>query len=216
ENHRYPQQQHLQPGPQQHVRQYNGEVDCTKPQDQRLPFEVIRVERQNTDYNTSNIKAAAGPTVATKCSSDMVCGVCLEVVLEKDNPSERRFGILPNCSHCYCLECIRTWRTVNCRTRSHFFIPSDYWVEDKDDKLKLTHMYKDFLASKPCRYFHQGPGKCHFGSKCFYKHHWQEGVQEGVQDGVQTHNSPLYILCTALNGNRTPCLLFFALTGTPR
>uniref|UniRef100_A0A674D126 RING-type domain-containing protein n=1 Tax=Salmo trutta TaxID=8032 RepID=A0A674D126_SALTR len=170
-------------------------MDCTS--------EVIRVERQNTDYITSHIKAAAGPTVATKCSSDMVCGVCLEVVLEKDNPRERRFGILPNC---YCLECIRTWRTVKCRdiktvklcpecrTRSHFFIPCDYWVEDKDGKLKLKHMYKDFLASKPCRYFHQGVGL----------------LVPGHSD------SPLYILCTALNGNRTPCLLFFALTGTPR
>lgn len=155
--------------------------------------EVIPLERQNTEYNTLSIEAAAGPTVATQRSSDMVCGVCLEVVLEKDNPRERRFGILPNCSHCYCLECIRTWRTVKChdiktvkmcpecRTRSHFFIPSDHWVEDEEDKLKLIQRYKDFLASKPCRYYDRGPGTCHFGSKCFYKHHWQEGVQDGVQ-----------------------------------
>lgn len=151
--------------------------------------EVIPMERQNTEYDTSSIEAAAGPTGATRRSSGMVCGVCLEVVLEKGNPRERRFGILPNCSDCYCLECIRTWRTVTshhiktvklcpeCRTRSHFFIPSDQWVEDKEDKLKLIQTYKDFLASKPCRYYDRGPGTCHFGSKCFYKHHSQWGVQ---------------------------------------
>lgn len=42
----------------------------------------------------------------------MMCGVCMEVVFEKTNPSERRFGILSNCSHCYCLKCIRKWRSA--------------------------------------------------------------------------------------------------------
>lgn len=42
----------------------------------------------------------------------MMCGVCMEVVFEKANPSERRFGILSNCSHCYCLKCIRKWRSA--------------------------------------------------------------------------------------------------------
>lgn len=49
---------------------------------------------------------------AIQRSKDMMCGVCMEVVFEKTNPSERRFGILSNCSHCYCLKCIRKWRSA--------------------------------------------------------------------------------------------------------
>lgn len=44
-------------------------------------------------------------------SLDKVCGVCMEVVLEKKgSDATRRFGILPNCKHIFCLECIRKWR----------------------------------------------------------------------------------------------------------
>jgi E3 ubiquitin-protein ligase makorin len=42
-------------------------------------------------------------------SKDKTCGVCFEVVMEKP-PREQRFGILPNCNHCFCLTCIRKWR----------------------------------------------------------------------------------------------------------
>lgn len=49
---------------------------------------------------------------AVQRSKDMMCGVCMEVVFEKANPSERRFGILSNCAHCYCLKCIRKWRSA--------------------------------------------------------------------------------------------------------
>jgi E3 ubiquitin-protein ligase makorin len=34
----------------------------------------------------------------------------MEVVVQKTNPSERRFGILSSCCHTYCLACIRQWR----------------------------------------------------------------------------------------------------------
>lgn len=49
---------------------------------------------------------------AVQRSKDMVCGICMEVVYEKANPSERRFGILSNCNHTYCLKCIRKWRSA--------------------------------------------------------------------------------------------------------
>lgn len=39
-----------------------------------------------------------------------MCGICMERVCEKALPEERLFGILPNCSHAFCLGCIRTWR----------------------------------------------------------------------------------------------------------
>ncbi|XP_015245519.1 PREDICTED: E3 ubiquitin-protein ligase makorin-1 [Cyprinodon variegatus] len=130
---------------------------------------------------------------AIQRSKDMMCGVCMEVVFEKSNPSERRFGILSNCSHCYCLKCIRKWRSAKqfeskiikscpeCRITSNFVIPSEYWVEDKEDKQKLIQKYKDGMGSKPCRYFDEGRGTCPFGSNCFYKHAFPDGRLEEAQ-----------------------------------
>lgn len=34
----------------------------------------------------------------------------MDVVVQKANPSERRFGILSSCNHIFCLSCIRKWR----------------------------------------------------------------------------------------------------------
>uniref|UniRef100_A0A3P8WFB9 RING-type E3 ubiquitin transferase n=1 Tax=Cynoglossus semilaevis TaxID=244447 RepID=A0A3P8WFB9_CYNSE len=130
---------------------------------------------------------------AIQRSKDMMCGVCMEVVFEKANPSERRFGILSNCSHCYCLKCIRKWRSAKqfeskiikscpeCRITSNFVIPSEYWVEDKEDKQKLIQKYKDGMGTKPCRYFDEGRGTCPFGSNCFYKHAFPDGRLEEPQ-----------------------------------
>lgn len=49
---------------------------------------------------------------AFQASQDKVCSICMEVVYEKPSASERRFGILSNCNHTYCLSCIRQWRGV--------------------------------------------------------------------------------------------------------
>ena len=46
-----------------------------------------------------------------QCSHDKSCGICMEVVWEKDNASNQRFGILENCDHVFCLPCIRKWRS---------------------------------------------------------------------------------------------------------
>nr|KAF6469935.1 makorin ring finger protein 1 [Molossus molossus] len=94
---------------------------------------------------------------AVQRSKDKVCGICMEVVFEKANPSERRFGILSNCNHTYCLKCIRKWRSANqfeskiikscpeCRITSNFVIPSEYWVEEKEEKQKLIQKYKEAM-----------------------------------------------------------------------
>ncbi|KAJ8245593.1 hypothetical protein GJAV_G00272410 [Gymnothorax javanicus] len=130
---------------------------------------------------------------AIQRSKDMMCGVCMEVVFEKANPGERRFGILSNCSHCYCLKCIRKWRSAKqfeskiikscpeCRITSNFVIPSEYWVEEKEEKQKLIQKYKDGMGTKACRYFDEGRGTCPFGANCFYKHAYPDGRVEEPQ-----------------------------------
>ncbi|XP_069083997.1 E3 ubiquitin-protein ligase makorin-1 isoform X2 [Pleurodeles waltl] len=130
---------------------------------------------------------------AVQRSKDMVCGVCMEVVYEKANPSERRFGILSNCNHTYCLKCIRKWRSAKqfeskiikscpeCRITSNFVIPSEYWIEEKEEKQKLIHKYKEAMSNKSCRYFNEGRGSCPFGGNCFYKHAYPDGRIEEPQ-----------------------------------
>lgn len=47
---------------------------------------------------------------AIQRSKDKVCGICMDVVLEKKPVTSSRFGILEKCSHIFCLDCIRKWR----------------------------------------------------------------------------------------------------------
>ncbi|XP_071510757.1 probable E3 ubiquitin-protein ligase makorin-1 [Diadema antillarum] len=122
-------------------------------------------------------------------SKDIVCGICMETIMDK-SPRERKFGILSDCTHPYCLDCIRKWRSgkqfektiirgcPTCRKMSNFVTPSDYWVEDPEEKLKLIEKYKAALSSKPCKYFDQGNGKCPFGADCFYLHAFPDGTKE--------------------------------------
>lgn len=126
-------------------------------------------------------------------SKDKQCGICMDTVLEKEPPSERRFGILSDCIHCFCLACIRKWRASKqfdsktirscpeCRTQSDFVTPSSYWVESKDEKIKLIDGYKEALSKKPCKYFDQGRGDCPFNDSCFYLHLLPDGTKPPPQ-----------------------------------
>ncbi|XP_011196716.1 probable E3 ubiquitin-protein ligase makorin-1 [Zeugodacus cucurbitae] len=114
-------------------------------------------------------------------SKDKTCGICFDTIMEKAG-REKRFGILPNCNHIFCLECIRKWRQAKqfehkitrscpeCRVSSDFVCPSAFWVETKEEKDKLLNDYRLALGVKDCKYFKKGSGKCPFGNKCFYKH----------------------------------------------
>jgi len=86
--------------------------------------------------------------------------------LEKVLANGKRFGILENCPHAFCLDCIRDWRATYdkkvkkthyrtcpvCRTNSYLVIPSTrmFYGELKDD---LIDEYVDALSEIPCRYF---------------------------------------------------------------
>lgn len=71
ENHLYPQQQHLQARPQQHVRQYNGGVDCTNPQEQRLALQCTAKQlypalTEHQASESSHRKPMRGPSTKPK------------------------------------------------------------------------------------------------------------------------------------------------------
>ncbi|XP_078582411.1 putative E3 ubiquitin-protein ligase makorin-1 [Branchiostoma floridae x Branchiostoma japonicum] len=123
-------------------------------------------------------------------SKDIQCGICMEVIWDKTPPSERRFGILSNCNHPFCLSCIRKWRSARqfekkivrscpeCRVKSDFVTPSQYWVVESAEKTELIGTYKVALSKKPCKYFNQGKGTCPFGGNCFYLHAYPDGRKE--------------------------------------
>ncbi|XP_061641091.1 E3 ubiquitin-protein ligase makorin-2 [Phyllopteryx taeniolatus] len=124
---------------------------------------------------------------AAQLSQDKVCSICMEVVVQKAIPSERRFGILSSCCHVFCLACIRQWRCTRnfsnkiikscpeCRVVSEFVIPSVYWVEEQEDKDNLIELFKSGVSKKACKYFDQGRGSCPFGGKCLYLHAFPDG-----------------------------------------
>ncbi|XP_066096248.1 probable E3 ubiquitin-protein ligase makorin-3 [Saccopteryx bilineata] len=130
---------------------------------------------------------------AVQRNLDQVCGICMEVVCEKAEPSERRFGILSNCNHPYCLKCIRHWRKIphfrsrlikccpQCRVSSDLVIPSERWVEDEVEKRQLIQEYKESMSTKTCRYFALCTDCCPFGQNCFYRHGDPEGEGEGEE-----------------------------------
>ncbi|XP_018416100.1 PREDICTED: probable E3 ubiquitin-protein ligase makorin-1 [Nanorana parkeri] len=121
-------------------------------------------------------------------SRDVVCGICMDKVYDKQ-VAERVFGILPNCSHAYCVECIKRWRKTRefqnevvkgcpqCRVKSSYFIPHKYWIGDSDEKLKLIENFKAKTGKIRCRFFLQSNGRCPFKSECIYRHELPHGHQ---------------------------------------
>ncbi|KAL3580159.1 hypothetical protein D5086_017994 [Populus alba] len=110
--------------------------------------------------------------------------------------AERKFGLLSECNHPFCISCIRNWRgssptsgmDVNsslracpiCRKLSYFVIPSVIWYSTKEEKQEIVDTYKEKLRSIDCKHFDFGNGNCPFGTSCFYKHAYRDGRLEEV------------------------------------
>lgn len=133
---------------------------------------------------------------ALKRSQEIECSVCLERVLSKATIAERKFGVLSECDHPFCISCIRNWRSSNptlgmdvnstlracpiCRKLSYFVVPSVIWYSSSDEKQEIVETYKAKLKSIDCKHFDFGDGNCPFGTSCFYKHAFRDGRLEQV------------------------------------
>lgn len=133
---------------------------------------------------------------ALRRSQEIECSVCLDRVLSKPTAAERKFGLLSECDHPFCVSCIRNWRSnspasgmdVNsalracpiCRKLSYFVIPSVIWYSTQEEKQEIVNSYKDRLKSIDCKYFDFGNGTCPFGASCFYRHAYRDGSLEQV------------------------------------
>ncbi|KAM6982071.1 makorin, ring finger protein, 4 isoform 1-T1 [Tautogolabrus adspersus] len=123
---------------------------------------------------------SVGDLEAYHRSKNVTCGICMEMVYEKEDPRSHMFGILPNCSHSYCLQCIMTWRKTKdlgpdtvktcpqCRVRSAFYVPNKYWVEGQA-KESLVASFKEKFSKRSCNYYSRH-GCCPFKTECFYRH----------------------------------------------
>lgn len=180
---------------------------CQKPclhpynEEQRAQHREECIQRHEQDMELS---------FAIQRSADKCCGICMDVVMDKEPPSERRFGILEKCSHIFCLNCIRKWRgskqfdskTVRscpeCRVPSDFVTPSSFWVDMGEEKDKLIADYKSAMSAKPCRYFQEGRGECPFAGACFYQHMYPDGRKAVMPPPRprrrQNHNGDLEIM----------------------
>lgn len=123
---------------------------------------------------------------ASQGSETVECGICYE----KPFALRRKFGLLQNCDHAFCLACIREWRGSDsagtfgreavrmcpvCRTESLMVIPSDTYESDPRVREALLETYKGKLKGIPCRHFDQGRGVCPFGGSCMYAHRDADG-----------------------------------------
>ncbi|XP_054709680.1 probable E3 ubiquitin-protein ligase makorin-1 [Uloborus diversus] len=165
---------------------------CLHPYDEKQ-------RKEHTEQCEKELEQDMELAFAVQRSIDKTCGICMDVIMEKDPISERRFGILEKCNHVFCLSCIRKWRRSKefgsnqhidsvldpvvtracpeCRVASDFITPSLYWVDTEEEKKKLITEYKGALSKKPCKYFKQGEGTCPFGGACFYLHAKPDGTK---------------------------------------
>ncbi|CAK6951376.1 makorin%2C ring finger protein, 4 isoform X1 [Scomber scombrus] len=143
---------------------------------------------QTSSNQTDDVGAAAASTTqgivgeieAFLQSKNMTCGICMDKVYEKPDPRHQVFGILPNCSHSFCLHCIRTWRKTKdlgpdvvkscpqCRVRSAFYVPNKYWVEGQA-KENIIATFKEKFSKKSCSYYTRYRC-CPFKTECLYRH----------------------------------------------
>eukprot|EP00184_Porphyridium_aerugineum_P000168 CAMPEP_0184694510 /NCGR_PEP_ID=MMETSP0313-20130426/2437_1 /TAXON_ID=2792 /ORGANISM="Porphyridium aerugineum, Strain SAG 1380-2" /LENGTH=389 /DNA_ID=CAMNT_0027152805 /DNA_START=215 /DNA_END=1384 /DNA_ORIENTATION=+ len=119
-------------------------------------------------------------------ASGRKCGIC------QNNPTEirRSYGLLQNCNHLFCLECIRDWRSnaasqasgdnvarscPMCQEVSLILIPSPTFITDPEKKGAMFDKYLKKLSEIPCKHFNYGEGQCPFLGKCYFRHCDKDG-----------------------------------------
>jgi E3 ubiquitin-protein ligase makorin len=90
-------------------------------------------------------KSGPPPLPSQYAATDHECGVCLNKIRE----SGKQYGLLTNCIHTFCIDCIRTWRGRTdipkdvargcpiCRLNTFVVIPSDVFYSSPEEKQHL-------------------------------------------------------------------------------
>lgn len=157
------------------------------------PLDSVQREQHRKEC-MNQVEKEMEEAFAIQRSNQKQCGICMEIVWDKEKVNDRRFGILENCNHCFCLVCIRQWRASKsyenkivkacpeCRVKSDYVTPSKYWFDNEEDKKRIINDYKINLGKTECKYYKSGDGTCPFGSKCFYLHRNKDGTIAQLPD----------------------------------
>ncbi|KAG4095585.1 hypothetical protein H8356DRAFT_944825 [Neocallimastix lanati (nom. inval.)] len=112
------------------------------------------------------------------------CSICLENIVPP-----MKFGVLCNCNHYFCYECIKIWRNsqdfsdINnhlkcplCKTKSQFLIPSKEFPKTDKERDMLITKYRQELANTECKKLRDTNYKyCPYGDNCIYSHYKPNG-----------------------------------------
>jgi len=106
------------------------------------------------------------------------CGICYEKI-----PSTgRTLGLLANCNHVFCYNCIKKWRSTVlnlssvkscplCRKISFYIIPSSIYPKNEEEKNLIITEYRKSRMKIRCKYYRYPDHQfCPFGDECFYAH----------------------------------------------
>ncbi|ORX55993.1 hypothetical protein BCR36DRAFT_175329 [Piromyces finnis] len=106
------------------------------------------------------------------------CGICYNKIPFTDNI----FGLLANCNHIFCYNCIKKWRSTSlnslaakscplCRKISFYIIPSSIFPKNEEEKNLIISEYRKSRIKIPCKYYKYPEQQfCPFGDECFYGH----------------------------------------------
>lgn len=75
-------------------------------------LQSVCVKEASGEVTTAGGAAASSAQGNSENISNVTCGICMDNVYEKSHPRNNVFGILPNCNHAFCIQCISTWRKV--------------------------------------------------------------------------------------------------------
>eukprot|EP00397_Hematodinium_sp_SG-2012_P032645 GEMP01034778.1.p1 GENE.GEMP01034778.1~~GEMP01034778.1.p1 ORF type:complete len:283 (+),score=101.53 GEMP01034778.1:51-851(+) len=188
QHHQQQQQQHHQQQQQQHHQQQQQQHH--QQQYQRLQQQQMQMQMQH-QYQGQYRRESRDEAEDTRAGNNTTCGICYEPIDTK--PGEKRFGMLENCDHFFCLDCIREWRKTGadaakpaqkqnvrlcpvCRVESFVVIPADRHVCG-EEKTAIMKEYKGNMITIPCKFWDHGRGSCSFGASCFYAHCNPDGTR---------------------------------------
>ncbi|CAI2167140.1 13044_t:CDS:1 [Funneliformis geosporum] len=116
---------------------------------------------------------------------EYTCAICYE--------TPKMFGLLVQCDHIFCRNCIQEWRKTSnvsspfqdvdttktcpvCRKNSPYIVPSPRFAKSGDQKDQIISTYKEKISRIPCKYFEE-TRTCPFADACFYQHANPDGTR---------------------------------------
>ncbi|CAG8621386.1 3984_t:CDS:2 [Funneliformis caledonium] len=125
------------------------------------------------------------PENDTNIEKEYTCAICYE--------TPKMFGLLVQCDHIFCRNCIQEWRKTSnvsspfqdvdttktcpvCRKNSPYIVPSPRFAKSGTQKDQIISTYKEKISRIPCKYFEESR-TCPFADACFYQHANPDGTR---------------------------------------